>query len=142
MTSTISQASRRARTIVLVIGVVYLVLAIVGFATAGWGTFGYEEPVRMLGVFGVSTLLNIIHTFVGLAATVAAVRRVPSVFGTVAMVAFTVLTVFGVVARVFPGSGDPLNLTWWNVGLYALTAVVCGYVFTVRMRTPRQEHQV
>jgi hypothetical protein len=118
---------------VLSLGVIYLALGLAGFVFFGFDEFGYEEPVRLLGVFGVSTLLNIVHTFVGLVAVLAAVRGAPSAFAVVAMVAFTALTVFGVVSRLFPGAGDPLNQSWWNVALYALTAVVCGYVYWLHL---------
>jgi hypothetical protein len=139
VTLTLSQAARRGRTVVLSLGVVYLLLGIVGFASIGFGEFGYEEPVRLLGVLGASTLLNIGHTFVGLVAGVAALRGAPSAFAAPATVAFTALTAFGVVSRVVPDSGDPLNQTWWNVILYALTAVACGYVYSLRLRSQPDE---
>ena len=131
---TIDQASRRGRAIVLGVGVVYLVLGLAGFATVGFSEFGYEEPVRLLGVFGVSTLLNIVYTFVGLVAVLVALRGAATTFAPIANVAFTALTVFGAVARLFPGLGDPLNQTWWNVVVAALSAVACGYVYVLRLR--------
>jgi hypothetical protein len=138
VTVTTTQGRRRARTTILVIGVLYLVFGVAGFAYVGWGTFGYEEPVRLFGVFGVSTLLNIVHTFAGLLATVAALRKGATAFAPVALVAFVALTVFGIVARVFGGTGDPLNQTWWNIILYALTALACGYVYALGLRAPSE----
>jgi hypothetical protein len=120
--------------IVLGLGVLYLLLAIGGFLRTGWGEFGQEEPIRLIGTLGVSTLLNIVHTFAGAVATFAAARGGATAFAPVAMVAFTAMAVFGATARVFGDSGDPLNLSWWNVGLYLLSAVTCGYVFSLRLR--------
>jgi hypothetical protein len=120
--------------IVLGLGVVYLVLGLAGFARAGWGQFGFEEPVRLLGMLGISTLSSLIHTFVGLLAILAGLRGAPSAFAVVAMVAFTAMAVFGTTARIFGGTGDPLNLTWWNVGLFFLSAVTCGYVYSLWLR--------
>jgi hypothetical protein len=136
---TLSRAARRARVIVLGLGVVYLLLGVGGFIAVGWGEFGLEEPLRLLGVFGVSTLANIVHTFVGLVATAAALRGAQSVFAPVAIVAFTAMAALGVVSRLVADTGDPMNMTWWNVGLYVLSAVTCGYVFALRLRVPRND---
>lgn len=125
--------------IVLGLGVLYLLVAIGGFVRTGWGEFGQEEPIRLVGILGVSTLLNIVHTFVGAVATFAALRGGATTFAPVAMVAFTAMAVFGATARVFSDSGDPLNLSWWNVGLYVLSAVTCGYVFSLRLRVTEED---
>jgi hypothetical protein len=123
-----STRTRRAPSrLVAGLGALYVVLAVVGIATAGWHEFGLEEPVRMLGLLGVSTLLNIVHGMLGLALVVAGLRRAIAAVCSIALVAFAVMAVFGGVAKVFGGSGDPLNLNWWNVALYLLSVGVCGY---------------
>lgn len=134
MTVTHARAARRTRAIVLGIGVLYLLLAIGGFIRAGFSSFGWEEPVRLLGFLGVSTLLSIAHTFAGALALVAALRGAPTAFAAPATVAFTAMAVFGAVSRIFADTGDPLNMTWWNVGLYVLTAATCAYVYSLRLR--------
>ncbi len=134
MTVTQTRAARRTRAIVLGIGVLYLLLAIGGFIRTGFSSFGWEEPVRLLGFLGVSTLLNIVHTFAGLLAVVAALRKAPSAFAAPATVAFTAMAAFGAVSRIFADTGDPLNMTWWNVGLSLLTAATCAYVYSLRLR--------
>lgn len=128
------RAVRRRDVVVLVLGVGYLALSVIGFMTVGWHQFGLEKPVRMLGFLGVSTLLNIVHGLVGVVLTVAGLRRWADGIAPVAAVAFTAMTVFGAVARIFGGVGDPLNLGWWNVVLYALSALTCGYVFVTALR--------
>ncbi|OLF14641.1 DUF4383 domain-containing protein [Actinophytocola xanthii] len=117
-----------ARLVMLVLGIMYLVLAVIGFITVGFQEFGPERPERMLGVLGVSTLLSIVHTGLGAVLTVAALRGAATALAPVATVAFTALSAFGIVARVFGGTGDPLNLTWWNIALYLVSAVACGLV--------------
>jgi Domain of unknown function (DUF4383) len=123
---TLAQVARRGRAIVLSLGALYLLLAIAGFVRTGWGEFGLEEQLRVLGVLGVSTLLNIVHAFVGLVALLAALRSAASTFAPVATVAFAAMAAFGATARIFGDTGDPLNQTWWNVGLYLLSAVSCA----------------
>lgn len=131
---TVDRAAKLARAVVLGVGVVYLLLAIGGFIRTGWGEFGLEDPLRLLGILGVSTLLNFVHTFAGLVAVLAALRGAPSAFAAPGTVAFTAMAAFGAVARIFGGTGDPLNSTWGNVVLYALTAAVCAFVYALRLR--------
>jgi hypothetical protein len=135
----VTRTASAARPGVLALGVVYLVLAIAGFVRTGTAEFGLEEPLRLFGVLGVSTLANIVHAVVGVAATVAALRRAPTVFAAPATVAFFAMAVFGAVSRIVADTGDPLNLTWWNVGLYLLSSAACAaFYWTGAVRTARE----
>ncbi|MFI7675845.1 DUF4383 domain-containing protein [Actinophytocola sp. NPDC049390] len=134
MTETLPKAAGRARLIVLVLGVVYLALAVIGLAVLGWGSIRESENARLLGVFGLSRLLIVAHGALGVIAVLAALRRGASAFAAVATIVFVAMTAFGVVANVVGDVGDPLHMTWWNVGLYALSAVTCVYVYALRMR--------
>jgi fermentation-respiration switch protein FrsA (DUF1100 family) len=127
----------RARLVVLVLALVYVVLAVAGIERAGWREFGPGESVLVFGVLGVSTLLNVVHALIGLVALGAALRHGAVAFALVALVVFTAMSAFGIVARGFGGSGDPLNLTWWNVGLYLLSAAACAFVYALRIRVAR-----
>lgn len=134
MSDTMTSSRQRARALVLGLAVVYLFLAVAGFVHVGVGTFGYEEPIRLFGFLGVSTLLNFAHTFIGLVALLAAVRGGASAFAAPATIGFTAMSALGIVSRVAGDSGDPLNLTWWNVALYLVSAVLCAYVYWSRAR--------
>jgi hypothetical protein len=127
-----------ARTVVLVLGLVYLVLAVGGVVAVGWGEFGWEDPVRLFGNFGISTLTNILHGFVGIVALVAALRGGAYAFAPVAGIAFMAMSAFGIAAQVFRDEGDPLNLTWWNVVLYLCGLVACVLVYGMRVRRSRR----
>ena len=134
MTETLPKAAKQARLVVLVVGVLYLALAVLGLVVVGWGSIRESEPGRLFGVLGVSRLLDVAHTVLGAAAVLAAVRRAPSVFAAVATIVFTAMAAFGVVANVVGDAGDPLHMTWWNVGLYAVSALTCAYVYSLRLR--------
>lgn len=134
MNRTLPKTADRGRVIVLVLGVVYLALAVAGIAVVGWGGIRESEHARLLGVFGVGRLLDIAHVAIGVLAVLAAVRRGASAFAAVATIVFTAMAAFGVVAGVVGDAGDPLHMTWWNVGLYVLSALTCGYVYTLRTR--------
>lgn len=136
MTETLPKGAARARAIVLVLGVVYLALAVATVAVIGWGSIREAESARLFGAFGVSRLLLVAHAVLGIVAVLSAVRRAPSAFAAVATVVFTAMTAFGVVANLVGDVGDPLHMTWWNVGLYALSALTCAYVYALRLRVP------
>lgn len=134
MTMTQAMAARTARTLVLALGVVYLALAVTGIVVVGWGSIRESESARLLGVFGVSRLLDVVHAAVGVLAVVAAVRRAPNVFAAPATIAFTAMAAYGVIAELVGDVGDPLHMTWWNVGLYLLSALTCAFAYTLRLK--------
>ncbi len=128
------RGGRRRGLVFLLLGVLYLVLAVVGITTVGWDEFGLEEPVRMLGFLGVSTLSCVVHGLLGMVLTIAGLRGAATGVAPVLIVVFLAMAVFGVVARTFGGTGDPLNLDWWNVLLYLGSALACGYVYVAGWR--------
>jgi hypothetical protein len=134
VTMTHAKAARTARTAVLVLGVLYLALAVLGVVLVGWGDIHESESARLLGVFGVSRLLIVAHAAFGVLALVAALRRAPSVFAAPATIAFTAMAAFGTIAEIIGDVGDPLHMTWWNVGLYLLSAMTCAFIYTLRLR--------
>lgn len=124
----------RAGAVVLTLGVVYLALSVIGFVTVGWHQFGQGRTAVMLGFLGVSTLSNIAHGLIGLVLTGTSLRGWASGIAPVATIVFVAFAVFGTVARIFGGRGDPLNLNWWNVGLYVLSAVAAVYAYVAAVR--------
>lgn len=134
MTATVPRASRSARVTVLVLGVVYLALAVTGILVVGWGEIRESDPALLLGVFGVSRLLDVAHAALGVLAVLAALRGAPSAFAAPATIVFTAMAAFGVIAEVVGDVGDPLHMTWWNVGLYLVSALICAFVYSLRLR--------
>jgi hypothetical protein len=134
VTATMPKAARSARAAVLVLGVVYLALAVTGILVVGWGGIREADPALLLGVFGVSRLLDIAHAVVGVVAVLAALRGGASAFAAVGTVVFTAMAAYGVIAGVIGDVGDPLHMTWWNVGLYVLSALTCVFVYMLRLR--------
>jgi hypothetical protein len=134
VTTTVPKAARKARVTVLVLGVVYLALAVTGIVVVGFGEIHESESALLLGIFGVSRLLDIAHAVLGVVAVLAAVRGGASAFAAVATIVFTALAAFGTISRIIGDAGDPLHMTWWNVGLYVLSALTCVFVYTLRLR--------
>jgi hypothetical protein len=129
-----AKSARSARVAVLVLGVVYLALAVTGILVVGWGAIHEADPALLLGVFGVSRLLDIAHAVLGVVAVLAAVRGAASLFAAIGTVVFTAMAAYGVIAGVIGDVGDPLHMTWWNVGLYVLSALTCALVYALRLR--------
>lgn len=131
-------AAAQSRLILAGLGTVYLVLAVGGILRAGLDEFGYDDPVRLFGIFGVSTLLTVVHTLLGVVTLLAAWRGWAAAIAPVGIVWFTAMAAFGIVSRSFGGAGDPLNLSWANVVLYLLSATACGYIYALRIRGARK----
>jgi hypothetical protein len=134
VTETLPRSAGRSRAIVLVLGVVYLALAVIALAVIGWGSIRESENARLLGVFGVSRLLIVAHGALGVIAILAAIRRGASAFAAVATIVFVAMTAFGLVANIIGDVGDPLHMTWGNVVLYALSAAACFYAYLLRAK--------
>ncbi len=134
MTETLPKSAGRARAIVLVLGVVYLALAVIALVVLGWGSIRESENARLLGVFGVSRLLIVAHGALGVIAIVAALRHGASAFAAVATIVFVAMTAFGIVSNAVGDVGDPLHMTWGNVVLYALSAVACAVAYVTRTK--------
>ncbi|MEV6898677.1 DUF4383 domain-containing protein [Amycolatopsis sp. NPDC051372] len=113
------------RLVVLVVAVVYLVLGVAGFFVPETAHVGHA-PSRTVWIFGSSTVLNIVHTAVGLLGLLAA--RKPS--GAVGycwfvFVAFAGLTAFGILSATFGTvDDDPVNLNGADNWLHGLTSLV------------------
>ncbi|MFF5990592.1 DUF4383 domain-containing protein [Prauserella flavalba] len=123
----------------VVVGVValwYLVMGITGFALHdGMG----PESSRTVWVFGVSTLLNIMHTAVGVLALIATRKAVTArLFGWASFFAFAGLTAYSILATVLDEWGDLVNVKAANAWLYGATCLI-GLVLAlggVRTRRP------
>lgn len=56
-----------AETVTLAFGVVYILIGLVGFAVTGGVEFAGREGERLLGVFEVNPMHNVVHLLVGVA---------------------------------------------------------------------------
>ncbi|MCP2163746.1 DUF4383 domain-containing protein [Goodfellowiella coeruleoviolacea] len=125
-----TQVTRRrtaARLLAAVVGVVYLVLAVAGFALTGTGEFTQSTAHQVL-IFDVSTLQNIVHAVVGVLGLLAAWQRTGNgtqFYGWAVLVVFFVLFCYGTVTLLASTgvTGDPLNLNWPDNWLHLVTAV-------------------
>lgn len=116
----------------LLVGVVFLVLGIAGFATSG----------ELLG-FHTGTLLDVVRTAVGVLALIAA-RRGPSarIIGLVVFFGLLGVTVWGLLSA---GTGDPADVrrifdpSWADNALHAVVAVLGLVIFLIPARTRNAE---
>jgi uncharacterized protein DUF4383 len=121
---------RAAQLLMLVIGLVYLVLAVGGFAVTGTNEFERVDPT-FLG-FGVSTLHNVLHALIG-ALALLSTRKLTgaTVFGWLGFMGLIGMSAYGVVVMLGDSSADPLNVNWPVNVLHLVTAVallLIGYL--------------
>ncbi|MGW5743825.1 DUF4383 domain-containing protein [Amycolatopsis sp. NPDC003861] len=119
------------RPVVAVLGLLYLVLGIAGFLTPETAAVGHETS-RVVWIFSVTPLLNLVHSVVGVLGLLAATRRTGAIiYCWVLFVGFTGMTAYGILATSLVNPEDPINLNWadnWLHGLTAAAALVLGIV--------------
>ncbi|MEU4673425.1 DUF4383 domain-containing protein [Amycolatopsis sp. NPDC023774] len=128
----------RPRLVVDVLAVVYLALGVAGFFVPETGHVGHDTT-RTVWLFSSSTVLNIVHTAVGVLGLLAA-RKLAGAIGYCwfVFVAFTGLTAYGILATAFSSvKEDPVNVNWADNWLHGLTALVALAVALTGSRTTR-----
>jgi ABC-type transport system involved in multi-copper enzyme maturation permease subunit len=65
MASTTHEARDAGRTLALVIGAAYVLVGLVGFAVTGFDNFAEPTNERLLGIFEINPLHNIVHLLIG-----------------------------------------------------------------------------
>ena len=119
------------QTVALVFGVVFILVAILGFLTDGGMEMGVDNPGLVLGLFPVNVLHNIVHLLFGVwgiaaSRTFAASRQYAQIGGVI----YIVLTVLGLVA---PTTFGLIPIGGNDIWLHALLGVaLAGVGFTAR----------
>jgi hypothetical protein len=141
----IFMADRKVRAlglVVIAIGLLYLVLAVVGFAqisdntTVGGDLKAGNPPELLWGVFGVSTVHNFIHAVLAGFTIVGGFTFAKSKLITWCVtIGYGMLFVYGVIAIMVREGVDPLSITWGDNILHLLTAVVLGMLAIVPERS-------
>ena len=111
----------------MVFGVVFLLVGIAGFFTTGGTSMEAhaDGPAKLLGLFPVNLLHNVVHLLFGLAGLGAS--RIPSAsvgFHRIGATIYAVLTVLGLVA---PDGFDLVPLGGNDVWLHAVLALIAAY---------------
>ncbi|MFB9905124.1 DUF4383 domain-containing protein [Allokutzneria oryzae] len=108
----------------LVVGAVYFVIGLVGFAVTGFGDFfAHDNGVHLMG-FAVNPMHNLVHLLIGLFGLAASTGlRASAAFGWVLAVAYGAVFVFGLFA-VFMPEINFLNINWADNGLHLVSAAV------------------
>jgi hypothetical protein len=134
---------RPAQVLMPVIGLVYLGLAVGGFAVTGTNEFGSSDAT-FLG-FGVSTMHNVLHAVIGVLAVLSATKlAAAAVFGWLGFMMLLGLSAYGVVVTLGDRSVDPLNVNWPANVLHLMTAVavlLIGYLANREREQVRLEHE-
>lgn len=140
-------AARLARTVGLAVGVVFLAVGILGFVpgvTTNYDSLSFADhhsEAKLLGLFQVSVLHNIVHLLFGIAGIAAsrAARNVPPyLLGSAAI--YLLLTIYGVlVDHDSSANFVPVNSAdnWLHIGL-AVALAGAGLVLRKRLTHDRR----
>ena len=127
---TISGTSTRGLNRVLgtVFGGVYILVGLLGFAVSGGHGFAATDGGKLLGIFMVNPLHNVVHLLIGvvglaLSRTLAGAKT----FGLLLLVGYGLAFVYGVIA--VGKDWDFLNINWADNVLHILSAVVGGLIY-------------
>jgi hypothetical protein len=117
-----------ARMFALVAGVIYLAVGLLGFTATGMSMDASETAPRLLGLFPLNVLHNIVHLAIG-AWGLASYR---SMNGSVAFarglaILYGLLAIMGILPRPFNNTFGLVPIFGHDVWLHALTALVAAY---------------
>jgi hypothetical protein len=143
-------SDRNVRTlgiVVIAIGLLYLVLAVVGFAqisdttTVGGDLKGGNPQDLVWGVFGVSTVHNFVHAVLGGFTIVGGFTFAKSKLVTWCVaIGYGLLFLYGLIAILVRDGVDPLSITWGDNILHLLTAALLGTLATAPNRSRATVH--
>src|SRR3954466_8275269 len=107
----------------LIIGIVYLLVGLVGFAITGFGDFTEHDHSQTLMGFAINPLHNIVHIVVGILgivlwSTVARARA----YGWILAVGYGATFVYGLIVNDNP-DGNILNINGADNGLHLVSAL-------------------
>ena len=117
--------------VALIFGVVFILVALLGFLTDGGTRMGTEDPGLVLNLFPVNVLHNVVHLLFGIWG-VAASRSwgASKTYCQAGGVIYIVLTILGLVA---PDLGGLIPIGGNDVWLHALLGIALAYFgFTAR----------
>jgi hypothetical protein len=113
------------RLVATIFGAVYLVVALLGFIVVGGGGFAdTHTDIRLLGIFEINHLHNIVHLLIGAALLIAGLSSVSAAKGANSVVGIVYLLV-GIVGFFLVGTdANILSLNTPDHFLHLVTAVV------------------
>lgn len=119
-----------ARMFALVFGIIYLLVGLMGFFVAGGMSMaaGQQDAPRLLGLFPINLLHNIVHLALG-AWGVASYRSLEGsiVYARALAVLYAVLAVMGLLPAPFNNTFGLIPIFGNDVWLHALTAIIAAY---------------
>jgi hypothetical protein len=119
-----------AQMLAALVGMVFLVAGVVGFARTGFGDFAGHQHVFLLG-FAINPLHNLVHVVIGLLGLLMSVGSgLARTFGWLVFLAYGAVFVWGLMitgaltTNPVSGAGNPLNLNTADNWLHFGSAVV------------------
>lgn len=117
-----------ARMFALVVGVIYLAVGLLGFTATGMSMEAGDTAPRLLGLFPVNVLHNIVHLAIG-AWGLASYRSMDGsvTFARGLAILYGLLAIMGILPRPFNNTFGLVPIFGHDVWLHAATALVAAY---------------
>jgi hypothetical protein len=117
-----------ARMFALVFGIVYLLVGLLGFTATGTSMAAGPDAPRLMGLFPVNLLHNIVHILIG----VWGLASYRSATGAVAYarglaILYALLAIMGLLPAPFQTTFGLVPIYGADVALHALTAIIAAY---------------
>jgi hypothetical protein len=112
----------------LVVGVIYLAVGLLGFTATGMSMEAGDTAPRLLGLFPVNVLHNIVHLAIG-AWGLASYRSMDGsvTFARGLAILYGLLAIMGILPRPFNNTFGLVPIFGHDVWLHAATALVAAY---------------
>ena len=112
-----------AQNLALALGVIYLLIGILGFFLTGFNNFASDSDARILGIFEVNPLHNIVHILIGaIGLALWKTRDGTRTYGTILAAVYGLTFLYGIL-EVQTGGLELLSLNWADNILHLLTAL-------------------
>lgn len=126
-----------AQWLALVIGVVYTLVGLIGFAVTGFDSgFASPDGELLLGVFEINPLHNVVHLVIGVVGIVLATGlRRATTYGWLLLVGYGLAFLYGLAVAGSDEAANFLALNWGDNWLHLVSALL-GAVIIVLARRP------
>lgn len=112
-----------AQNVALAIGVIYLLIGILGFFLTGFENFASDSEAKILGIFEVNPLHNIVHILIGaIGLALWKTRDGTRTYGMILAVVYGLTFLYGIF-EVGNGDLNLLSLNWADNILHLVTAL-------------------
>ena len=136
MATTRTDAPETGQRLALVLGAAYILVGIVGFCVTGFDHFASPTNERLLGIFEINPLHNVVHLLIGVAGIAMWKRRdTARAYGVALAVGYGLTFLYGLFTAGKDTSANFLSLNGADNGLHLVSALAGVAIVMLLSRT-------